>query len=439
MRQKVEVVGAGLAGSEAAWQLAERGIEVTLVEMKPGLRSPAHRLDGFAELVCSNSLRSDAVHNAVGLLKAEMELLGSVIMQAARRCAVPAGSALAVDRQLFSREVTRRLEAHPRICIEHREVTAIPDGPVILAPGPLCSDALADAIATAAGAESLHFYDAVAPIVAAETVNLDKAFWGSRYGEGCDYLNCPMNREEYEQFHRELCTAQRAEVKGFEPASVFEGCMPIEEMADRGLDTMRYGPLKPTGLRHPQTGRPFHAVVQLRRENAAGTMLNLVGFQTHLRFSEQQRVFRQIPGLEKAEFLRYGVMHRNTYLDSPRLLNSTLALRTRPNVLFAGQITGVEGYVESAASGLLAGVFLAARLLEKPLPQFGTDTALGGLIGHVTNEAAADFQPMNVNFGLLDPLPQRVRSKRERGERLAWRALDRISAIRNGSALWDAE
>lgn len=433
---KAEVVGGGLAGCEAAWQLAERGVEVTLAEMKPQRRSPAHRSDALAELVCSNSLRSDALHNAAGLLKAELELLGSVIMRAARRCSVAAGSALAVDRELFSRTVTALVGQHPRIRLEHREVTSIPDGPVILAPGPLCSDALAAAIASATGAEQLSFYDAVAPIVSADSVNMDKAFWGSRYERGSDYLNCPMNREEYERFHAALCGADRAEVKGFERKAVFEGCMPIEEMADRGVDTMRFGPLKPTGLRDPRNGSSCYAVVQLRRENAQGTMLNLVGFQTHLRFPEQRRVFSLIPGLEEAEFLRYGVMHRNTYIDAPRLLDATFTLRRQPLLQFAGQITGVEGYIESAASGFLAGIFLAARLLDVPAPAFGGDTALGGLIHHVTNQASPDYQPMNINFGLLEPLARRVRGKRERGERLAQRALERIQSIRSSSPLW---
>lgn len=431
------MIGGGLAGCEAAWQLAERGIEVTLREMKPERRSAAHQMDGLAELVCSNSLRSDDLHNAAGLLKAEMELLGSVIMRAARRCAVPAGSALAVDRQLFSQEVTRQIERHPRIRIERGEVMRIPDGPAVMAPGPLCSDALADAIRATAGAEHLSFFDAVAPIVSAESVDMNRAFWASRYGRGSDYLNCPMDREQYAAFYTALRSAGRAEVHGFEKAALFEGCMPIEAMADRGADTMRFGPLKPAGISHPQTGETYYAVVQLRRENASGTMLNLVGFQTHLRFPEQRRVFSLIPGLEQAEFLRYGVMHRNTYLDAPRLLDRRLALRGRPDLLFAGQITGVEGYIESAATGLLAGLFLAAQLLDLPAPEFGRETALGALIGHVVNQTAADYQPMNVNFGLLSPLGERAKGRRDRNGRLSRRALAAVGAVRSASPLWE--
>ncbi|MBD5560866.1 MAG: methylenetetrahydrofolate--tRNA-(uracil(54)-C(5))-methyltransferase (FADH(2)-oxidizing) TrmFO [Clostridia bacterium] len=436
---RAEVVGGGLAGCEAAWQLAERGIEVTLREMKPVRRSDAHRSDGLAELVCSNSLRSDDIRNAAGLLKAELETLGSLVMRAARESSVPAGTALAVDRSVFSERITGLVESHPRIRVVRGEVTEVPDGPVILAPGPLCSDALSGAVAELTGAAYLSFYDAVAPIVDAETVDRSKVFWASRYEHGSDYLNCPMNREEYERFHAALVKAERVPVKGFETGRVFEGCMPIEEMADRGLDTMRFGPLKPAGIVHPVTGRPCYALVQLRRENAGGTMLNLVGFQTHLRFSEQRRVFGMIPGLENAEFLRYGVMHRNTYIDAPRLLDGTFTLRREPHVQFAGQITGVEGYIESAASGFLAGVFLAARLLRLPQPQFDNTTALGGLIAHITNGASADYQPMNINFGLMQPLAVRIRNKRERSEQLARRALDNICALRAGSPLWQAD
>lgn len=438
MAPRAEVVGGGLAGCEAAWQLAERGVEVTLHEMKPVRRSPAHTMDGLAELVCSNSLRSAAPETASGILKAEMELLGSLILQAARSCAVPAGSALAVDRNEFSRSVTQRISEHPRIEVRRGEVTEVPQGPVILAPGPLCSDALADSVRALTGADYLSFFDAVAPMVQTDSVDMRKAFWGSRYGkgEGRDYLNCPMTRQEYLDFYTELRRAERVEVAGFDSGAVFEGCMPIEEMADRGPDTMRFGPLKPAGLRHPQTGESYYAVVQLRRENVWGSALNIVGFQTRLRFPEQQRVFSLIPGLENAEFLRYGVMHRNTYLNAPRLLDSTFTLRSHPDIQFAGQITGVEGYMESAAAGMLAGLFLAARLLELPRPHFGPETALGGLIGHITNQATPDYQPMNINFGLIAPLPERVRNKRERGGRLSQRALSSVQELIRTHPLW---
>lgn len=431
-----EVVGAGLAGSEAAWQLAERGIRVRLVDMKPQKRSAAHVLDGFAELVCSNSLRSDRLSNAAGLLKAEMEELGSLILSSARSTAVAAGGALAVDRHAFSACVTQALTEHPNIETVCREVTELPDGPAILAPGPLCSRPLEEAIMRETGEASLSFFDAVAPIVAAESIDREKAFWGSRYGRGDDYLNCPMDEAQYDAFVQALRTAGRAPVRDFEDGALFSGCLPIEAMADAGRDTMRFGPLKPKGIVHPRTGERYYAVVQLRRENVRGSLLNLVGFQTHLRFSEQKRVFSMIPGLENAEFLRYGVMHRNTYLDAPRLLSRTLRLETKPHLYFAGQITGVEGYVESAATGLLAGLFLSAALLGHKAPFFGTDTALGALLGHVTNTASADYQPMNINYGLMDPLAKRIRNKQERCERLSDRALEMVRLVRDTSALF---
>ncbi len=421
----VPVIGGGLAGCEAAWQLAERGIDVVLREMKPERRSPAHRSDHLAELVCSNSLRGDRLENAVGLLKEELRRLGSLILACADATRVEAGGALAVDRERFSALVTERIRNHPRITVVPGEVTALPEtGDVVVATGPLTSDALAGHIRQRLGAEYLSFYDAAAPLVAAESIDMDRAFLASRYDRGTpDYINCPMEREEYEAFQAALETAREAPVHGFEDAKVFEGCMPVEVMARRGPDTLRYGPLKPVGLTDPRTGRTPWAVVQLRRDNREGSIYNLVGFQTHLTFPEQKRVFSMIPALRDAVFLRYGVMHRNTYLDSPRLLDRYYRLREEPRLVFAGQMTGVEGYVESTASGWLAGAELARRLRGLPPLDLPRETATGALALYVSDPSVTVFQPMNVNFGLIPTLETRVRGKQNKNHALALRAL----------------
>jgi len=425
MREHVTVIGAGLAGCEAAWQLARRDIDVTLIEMKPEKRSPAHLRDDFAELVCSNSLRSDRLENAAGLLKAEMRLLDSVIIQAADATHVEAGGALAVDRTGFSEMVTRLVTNHPRITVEHREVITIPEGNVIIATGPLTSDAFAETIRQTISGGFLHFFDAAAPIVSLESIDMERAFYASRYGKGTpDYVNCGMSQAEYLAFYDALIGAEEAKIHGFEQDKVFEGCMPVEVMAGRGVDTLRYGPLKPVGLDHPETGERYYAVVQLRRDNASGTMYNLVGFQTHLTFGEQKRVFSMIPALRDAEFLRYGVMHRNTYIDSPRLLDRYYRLRADSRIRFAGQITGVEGYVESAASGLLAGLELARELHGEPSLDFPNTTAIGALALYVSDESVTEFQPMNVNFGIIEPLGYRVKGKAEKNAAISARALD---------------
>ena len=428
--EQVTVLGAGLAGSECAWQLAKRNIPVRLVEMKPEKKSPAHVSDGFAELVCSNSLRSDELSNAVGLLKAEMRALGSLIMESADLNRVAAGGALAVDREGFSRTITERLENDPRIEIVHAEATEIPEGEVVIATGPLSSDAIAEKIAELCPESGLHFYDAVAPIVTLESVDMDSAFFASRYDKGtADYVNCPMTEEEYLAFVRELVSAKEAEVHGFDDAGVFEGCMPVEVMARRGVDTLRYGPMKPVGLRDPRTGKESYAVVQLRRDNADGTLYNLVGFQTHLTWGEQKRVFSMIPALKNAEFVRYGVMHRNTYLNSPRLLDRYYRLKTEPRISFAGQTTGVEGYVESAASGLLVGIETAARVLSLPAADFPQETAIGALALYISGGSVGDFQPMNINFGLITPLDRRVKGKRNKNTEISKRSLAIIDDI----------
>ena len=435
MRQAT-VIGAGLAGCEAAWQLAIRGIPVTLIEMKPEKFTPAHHSAGFAELVCSNSLRSDQLTNAVGLLKEEMRQLGSLIMRCADGTRVPAGGALAVDREAFSQKVTAAMEAHPLITVERREVTQLPQEDAVVATGPLTSDALAQEIAALPGLETLNFYDAAAPIVSGETLDMSRVFRQGRYGRGDDYLNCPMNREEYEAFYRALLTAEKAEVHGFDGSQVFEGCMPIEVMASRGEMVMAFGPMKPVGLTDPRTGREPYAAVQLRAENREGTMFNLVGFQTRLKWGEQKRVFSMIPGLEHAEFLRYGVMHRNTFLHSPGFLDETYQMIARPGLYFAGQMTGVEGYVESASSGLVAGLSLARRLLDLPPVDFTRRTAIGALAHHVSG-ATGDFQPMNANFGLIEPYEKRIRNKQERYGAIAARALDTIEALRSNPLACD--
>ena len=430
----VTVIGAGLAGCEAAWQIAERGIPVRLVEMKPAKMSPAHTSKDFAELVCSNSLRSDALSNAVGLLKEEMRRLDSLIIAAADATKVGAGGALAVDRETFSKRVTDRVKAHPLIGAETQEAAALPDGPVIIATGPLTSDAFVPVIAELTdSAGFLHFYDAAAPIVSFESINIERAFFASRYGKGePDYVNCPMTEEEYRVFHEALTTAREAAVHGFEDSGVFEGCMPVEVMARRGYDALRFGPMKPKGLPDPKTGREPFAVCQLRKDNADGTLYNLVGFQTHLAFPEQRRVFGMIPALADAAFLRYGVMHRNTYIDSPRLLDETFCLRRNPRIRFAGQITGVEGYVESAASGLLAGMNTARELTGQPHISFPQETAIGALAHYISDESVRDFQPMNINFGLITPLAERVKGKQAKNERISARALEIIEDVKGG-------
>ena len=429
--QTVTVLGAGLAGSECAWQLAKRGIPVRLVEMKPLKKSPAHSSDYFAELVCSNSLRSDELTNAVGLLKEEMRRLGSLILESADLNRVAAGGALAVDRVGFSRTITERLQALPNVQIVHAEADTIPEGEVVVATGPLSSDAIADRIAELCPESDLHFYDAVAPIVTLESVDMDSAFFASRYDKGtADYVNCPMDKEEYLAFVTELVSAKEAQVHGFDDSGVFEGCMPVEVMARRGVDTLRYGPLKPVGLRDPRTGKENYAVVQLRRDNADGTLYNLVGFQTHLTWGEQKRVFSMIPALKNAEFVRYGVMHRNTYLNSPQLLDRYYRLRSEPRISFAGQMTGVEGYVESAASGMLVGIETAARVLGLPPVDFPQETAIGALGLYISGGSVGDFQPMNINFGIISPLGYRVKGKRNKNAEISRRSLEWIDKIR---------
>ena len=429
---EVTVIGAGLAGSECAWQLAQRGVHVTLREMKPEKKTPAHLTDNFAELCCSNSLRSDQLENAVGLLKEEMRRLDSLILTCADATRVEAGGALAVDRHGFAQMVTERIKNHPNITVVPGEVTDIPEGEVIIASGPLTSDALAERLQVLLGEDSdLHFYDAAAPLVSAESVDMDKAWFGSRYDKGgLDYVNCPMNQEEYDAFWQALTTAQEAEVHGFEDSQVFEGCMPVEVMARRGHDTLLYGPLKSRGLDDPRTGRWPYAVVQLRRDNANGTVYNLVGFQTHLRFPEQKRVFSMIPALHDAEFLRYGVMHRNTFLNSPKLLDRYYRLKAEPRISFAGQMTGVEGYVESAASGFLVGVETARRLRGMEPIDFPRETAIGALGLYVSNQSITQFQPMNINFGIIPPLDHRVKGKRNKNAELSQRSLAIIDQIK---------
>ena len=421
----VTVIGAGLAGSECAWQLAQRGIQVELHEMKPEKMTPAHTTEYFAELCCSNSLRGAGLENAVGLLKEELRRLDSLILQCADATRVEAGGALAVDRHGFARLVTEKVRSHPNITVIPGEVTEIPAGEVVIASGPLTSDALAEKLQSLLGEHSdLHFFDAAAPLVSAESVDMDYAWMGSRYDKGTDdYVNCPMNQEEYDAFWQELTHAQEAEVHGFEDNMVFEGCMPVEVMARRGHDTLLYGPLKSRGLDDPRTGRWPYAVVQLRRDNAEGTVYNLVGFQTHLKFPEQRRVFSMIPALHNAEFLRYGVMHRNTFLDSPRLLDRYYRLKKEPRIAFAGQMTGVEGYVESAASGFLVGVETARRLKGQPPADFPREMAIGALALYISNESVTQFQPMNINFGIIPPLDHFVRGKRAKNAEISQRAL----------------
>ena len=428
----IHIIGAGLAGSEAAWQIIRRGIPVILHEMRPGKSSPAHKTEYFAELVCSNSFRAANVENAVGLLKEEMRRLDSLIMKMADANQVPAGGALAVDRDGFARGVTEFIRQHPLVTVVEEEVTDPEglEGLVIFASGPLTSPALSEAIQVIIRADYLHFFDAAAPIVEGDSLNYDVIYRASRYDKGeAAYLNCPFyTKEEYLAFYEALKAAETAEVKDFEH-NVFEGCMPIEEMAYRGEDTMRFGPLKPIGLRDPRNGKEAYAVVQLRQDNAAGTLYNLVGFQTHLKWPEQKRVFRMIPGLENAEFVRYGVMHKNTYMNSPQLLNADFRLRTNPRFFFAGQMTGVEGYVESAASGLMAGIQAVCAQKGLPAVEFPDITAMGALAHYISNPAVTDFQPMNVNYGIMPPLEKRVRKRRFRNEMLANRALEAFETV----------
>ena len=427
----VKVIGAGLAGCEAAWQLAQRDLDVELYEMKPQKMTPAHHSQDFAELVCSNSLRGDRLENAVGLLKEELRRCGSLILSCAEETRVEAGGCLAVDREGFSRLVTQKVRSHPRIHVVEEEVTEIPEGPVIIATGPLTSDSLSQAIGAYFGDTGyLHFFDAAAPLVTAESLDMNEAWWQSRYDRGTpDYINCAMDKAQYETFIQELTQAEEAPVHGFEDRNVFEGCMPVEVMARRGVDTLRYGPLKPVGLTDPKTGREPYAVVQLRQDNAAKTVFNLVGFQTHLKFGEQKRVFSMIPALRNAEFVRYGVMHQNTFLQSPRLLDRYYADRRNPLVAFAGQMTGVEGYVESTASGYLAAVAMAAKIQGRPVPEFPKTTAIGALGLYISDENIENFQPMNINFSIIAPLEKRIRKKAEKNLAIAQRSLEIIDQM----------
>lgn len=433
---EINVIGAGLAGCEAAWQAAERGVKVKLYEMKPHKYTPAHHYEGFAELVCSNSLRSNQIYNAVGLLKEELKRLGSLIMEAACKTEVPAGGALAVDRYSFSDYITKKIKEHDNIEVVGGEVTEIPDGITVIATGPLTSDALSEKISSLIGRDYLHFFDAAAPIVDASSIDMDKAFVASRYDKGeAAYINCPFTREEYEAFYSELINAKEAEIKDFdrqsqEKLTVFEGCMPVEVMAKRGFETLLYGPLKPVGLTDPKTGREPYAVVQLRQENLSKTMYNLVGFQTHLTFGEQKRVFSMIPGLEDAEFLRYGVMHRNTFINSPGLLSADYSMRNNDKLFFAGQMTGVEGYVESCASGLVAGLNAALCALGRERFFFDSSSIIGSMAAYVSDPTVEKFQPMNANFGLIKPFDKKIRGgKKGRADAAAERSLAYIDSI----------
>ncbi len=432
MKHDITVVGAGLAGSEAAWQLANMGLKVRLIEMKPEKKTPAHQSDLFGELVCSNSLRGDSLANAIGLLKEELRHLGSLIMRCAEENRVEAGGALAVDRVAFAAAITKALEEHENIEIVHEELTEIPEGPAIIATGPLTSDPMAAAISDYfGGAKGLNFYDAAAPLVSFESLDMDHCWFASRYDKGsADYINCAMDRQQYLDFVRELSNAEEAAVHGFEDKKVFEGCMPVEVMARRGEDTLRFGPLKPVGLKDPKTGKEPYAVVQLRKDNRTGTVYNIVGFQTHLRWPEQKRVFSMIPALSHAEYLRYGVMHRNTYLDSPRLLDRYYRARKNPKIAFAGQMTGVEGYIESTASGMLAALEMGRTILGKEPLNFPTYTAIGALAGYISDESVVKFQPMNVNFGIIDQLNYKFKGKKhDRYLEVSRRALAAIDEI----------
>jgi methylenetetrahydrofolate--tRNA-(uracil-5-)-methyltransferase len=423
----VNVVGAGLAGSEAAWQLAKRGIQVNLYEMRPVKQTPAHHTDKFAELVCSNSLRSNTLANAVGVLKEEMRILDSVIIQSADDCAVPAGGALAVDRHEFAQLVTERVKNHPNVKVFNEEITKLPEGITIIATGPLTSPALAEDLKNMTGEESLYFYDAAAPIIEKDSIDMNKVYLKSRYDKGeAAYLNCPMTEEEFDRFHDALISAETVPLKEFEKEIFFEGCMPIEVMASRGKKTMLFGPMKPVGLEDPKTGKRPFAVVQLRQDDAAGTLYNLVGFQTHLKWGPQKEVLQLIPGLENVDIVRYGVMHRNTFINSPKVLEATYQFKERKDLFFAGQMTGVEGYVESAASGLVAGINAARLAIEEEPVVFPQETAIGSMAHYITETSAKSFQPMNANFGLFPDLPERIKKKQERNEKHAERALETI-------------
>ena len=431
-QQVVNVIGAGLAGSEAAWQIAKRGVRVRLFEMRPVKQTPAHHTDKFAELVCSNSLRANSLTNAVGVIKEEMRMLDSVIMAAADKCSVPAGGALAVDRHEFAGYVTETVKNHPLVEVIHEEVTEIPEGITVIATGPLTSDSLAQKIKELTGEDYLYFYDAAAPILEKDSIDMEKVYLKSRYDKGeAAYLNCPMTKEEFDAFREALIHAECAPLKEFEKEKYFEGCMPIEVMASRGEKTMLFGPMKPVGLEDPKTGKRPYAVVQLRQDDAAGTLYNIVGFQTHLKWPEQKRVFSMIPGLENLEIVRYGVMHRNTFINSPRVLTSTYQLRSNPNLFFAGQMTGVEGYVESAGSGLIAGINAARLAMGEELLYFPHETALGSMARYITEADAKNFQPMNVNFGIFPDLGERIKSKVERAEKHANRAIETIRNFKN--------
>ena len=432
--KKVIIVGAGMAGSEAAWQVAQRGIKVDLYEMRPEKSTPAHKTEKFAELVCSNSLRGAGLENAVGLLKEEMRQLNSIIMESADINRVPAGGALAVDREGFSQYITDKVKNHPNVTVINKEIETIPqedDAITIIASGPLTSEVLAKSIGELTGQDYFYFYDAAAPLISKESIDMSKAYRASRYGKGtADYINCPMDKEEYEKFWQELTTAELAPIKEFEKAKFFEGCMPVEEMARRGIDTLLYGPLKPVGLEDPKTGKRPYAVVQLRQDNAADSLYNIVGFQTHLKWPEQKRVFGLIPGLENAEFVRYGVMHRNTFINSPELLRPTLQYKDRDDLLFAGQMTGVEGYIESAASGLVAGVNAAYVAKGENPVIFPEQTAHGSMCKYITSAVAKHFQPMNANFGLMPPLEERIRDKKLKKQKIAERALEFLAKFK---------
>lgn len=427
----VNVIGAGLAGSEAAWQIANRGVKVRLYEMRPVKQTPAHHTENFAELVCTNSLRANQLTNGVGLLKEEMRQLNSVVMQAADKHNVPAGGALAVDRDSFSKAITAAVKNHPNVEVITEEVTSIPSGLTVVATGPLTSDLLAKEIVKFTGDDGLYFYDAAAPIVAKDSLDMDKVYLKSRYDKGeAAYLNCPMTEEEFTAFHKELVNAEMAELHDFEDEKFFEGCMPIEEMASRGAKTMLFGPLKPVGLEDPKTGKEPFAVVQLRQDNAVGDLYNIVGFQTHLKWGEQKRVFSMIPGLENARFVRYGVMHRNTYLRSPEMMTATYQTKARSDLFFAGQMTGVEGYVESAASGLYAGINAAKLALGQEPVVFPPETMMGAMAHYITHASKNNFQPINANFGIVPRLKQKIRDKRERNLQLSQKALTILDAFK---------
>ena len=428
----VNVIGAGLAGSEAAWQLAKRDIPVRLYEMRPVKQTPAHHTSQFAELVCSNSLRANTLTNAVGVLKEEMRLLDSVIIKSADDCAVPAGGALAVDRHEFAAKVTDRVKNHPNVTVINEEVTKIPEGLTVIATGPLTSEALSEQLQELTGEDYLYFYDAAAPIIEKDSIDMDKVYLKSRYDKGeAAYLNCPMTEEEFDLFYNALITAETAPIKAFEKEVFFEGCMPIEEMAQRGRKTMLFGPMKPVGLEDPRTGKKPFAVVQLRQDDAAGTLFNIVGFQTHLKWGAQKEVLQLIPGLEHAEIVRYGVMHRNTFINSPKVLKATYQFNSREDLFFAGQMTGVEGYVESAASGLIAGINAARIFTGKEPVQFPIETAIGSMANYITTTNSKNFQPMNANFGLFPDLPEKIRKKQERNEQHAKRALESVQNFMN--------